>query len=767
MNNLILSRLFELADTSPRQIALQGRDPDTGEATHLSFSQLADEVALAAHSLNQQKVHCLALKTENGPAWAIADLAAMAAGKVLIPVPDFFSDQQIRHLLTASQVDGLWGHWSTGDQTGSAKIASLPFYRIASPGRSAAFPAQTGKVTFTSGSTAQPKGVCLSPHHLATTSQALADAITPSVRPRKHLVMLPLTTLLENITGLYVPLLLGATSVILPGEAVGLTGSSTFDPVRFAQVLAEHQPESLVLTPALLMALCQIATQQPALVRSLQFVAVGGARVAPALMAQAHALNIPAYEGYGLSECGSVVSLNLPGASKPGSCGRPLPHSQISVTAEGDIQVSGNSMLGYLGEEACPDLINTGDTGYLDDDGFLHITGRRKNLLITSFGRNVSPEWIESEAQAFPSLFGMVVIGDAQLTLSGILFSQSPDSVLPAIQALNQQLPDYARIGNLIITAQPLSHIPGLMTANGRPKRDALHRSFMPALLAAQKEAQVSLSRRPLLAVYTAATQPDRLALTSYKTHEDTPMNSGFFQTLRTETEAARSRMTNASIFAACQQGMIDHATYLAFLTQAYHHVKHTVPLLMACGSKLPENDEWLRQALGHYIEEEMGHQAWILNDIAACGGDPDPVRKNQGAGRASAAIELMVSYLYHQIDRRNPMGLFGMVWVLEGTSVSIGGQIAQQIQQVLGLPDNAMTYLKSHSELDQSHIQTFESLMNRIDDPADQRAIIESANMVYDLYGQMLASLPLPKRHESDQRLPLGEQEILHGYQQ
>lgn len=748
MRNLILKRLFQFAETAPQQTALQGRNPKTGEAISLSFSQLADEVVLAADTLNQQNVQCIALQADNGLAWAIADLAAMAAEKVLIPVPAFFSDQQIRHLITAAHADALWGNWSIDQQAEPEKIAALPFYRIASPVPSTALPEQTSKITFTSGSTAQPKGVCLSQHHLATTSQVLAEAITPSVSPKKHLVMLPLATLLENITGLYVPLLLGATSVILPGEDVGMTGSSTFDPVRFAQALAEHQPESLVLTPALLMALCQIAAQQPSLVRSLQFVAVGGARVAPSLLAKARALNIPAYEGYGLSECGSVVSLNLPGADKPGSCGRPLSHSQISVTAEGDIQVTGNSMLGYLGEKTASNKVDTGDIGYLDADGFLHITGRRKNLLITGFGRNVSPEWIESEAQAFPSLVGMVVIGDSQLTLSGAVFSQSPDSVLPAIQALNQQLPDYARIGNLIITDRPLSHIPGLMTANGRPKRDALHRYFMPALLAAQTETASLHSSQAPLSLYTAKTSTDQLALHPFTTKEDPPMSSGFFQTLKTETEAARSRMTDAPIFAACQQGTIDNATYLAFLTQAYHHVKHTVPLLMACGSKLNEDYEWLRQALGHYIEEEMGHQAWILNDISACGGDPDPVRNNQGQGSVCAAIELMVSYLYHQIDRRNPMGLFGMVWVLEGTSVSIGGQIAQQIQQVLGLPDNAMTYLKSHSELDQSHIQTFESLMNRIDDPNDQRAIIESANMVYGLYGQMLASLPIPRLH-------------------
>ncbi|WP_235199542.1 TenA family transcriptional regulator [Photobacterium galatheae] len=224
-------------------------------------------------------------------------------------------------------------------------------------------------------------------------------------------------------------------------------------------------------------------------------------------------------------------------------------------------------------------------------------------------------------------------------------------------------------------------------------------------------------------------------------------MYSEFFQTLVTATETARNRMADAPIFAACQQGGIDLAGYTAFLTQAYHHVKHTIPLLMACGGKLDERYEWLRQAIGHYIEEEMGHQVWILNDIKACGADADAVRENRDQGRVCAPIELMVAYLYHQIDRRNPIGFFGMVWVLEGTSVSIGGQIAQQVQQILNLPDQAMTYLKSHSELDQEHIKTFEQLMNQITDPVDQQAIIESANMVYNLYGQMLATLPLPEQ--------------------
>lgn len=216
-----------------------------------------------------------------------------------------------------------------------------------------------------------------------------------------------------------------------------------------------------------------------------------------------------------------------------------------------------------------------------------------------------------------------------------------------------------------------------------------------------------------------------------------------FFNTLKQQTREAQLTMLNAPIFQAYQNGEIDRDTYVAFLTQAFHHVKHTVPLLMACGGRLDAEHEWVREALAEYVDEEKGHHEWILNDIRACGADEELVRHNQGVGRVGDAIELMTSYLYHQIDRHNPMALFGMVWVLEGTSVGVGGQIAKLVKETLALPDEAMSYLTSHSILDQDHIQFFESLMEKVTDVKDQQAIIDSANMVFKLYGQMLESLP------------------------
>jgi hypothetical protein len=155
-------------------------------------------------------------------------------------------------------------------------------------------------------------------------------------------------------------------------------------------------------------------------------------------------------------------------------------------------------------------------------------------------------------------------------------------------------------------------------------------------------------------------------------------------------------------------------------------------------GGKLGQEYEWVRGAIREYIDEEYGHQEWILNDIRACGGDAEAVRH----GQPGLPIELMVAFLYDQIQRGNPMGFFGMVQVLEGTSVAIALTVADQLKSGLGLPPQAMSYLSSHGALDQEHLKFFESLMNRVEDAADQAAIIHAAKVVYRLYGDMLYQL-------------------------
>lgn len=210
------------------------------------------------------------------------------------------------------------------------------------------------------------------------------------------------------------------------------------------------------------------------------------------------------------------------------------------------------------------------------------------------------------------------------------------------------------------------------------------------------------------------------------------------YERLITATETERNELQNLPIIRAGVAGQISLAAYIAFLTEAYHHVKHTTPLLMSCGGRLPEKYEWLRTAVAEYIEEELGHQEWILNDIRACGANAEAVRN----GKPRAATELMVAYAYDMIARVNPVGFFGMVLVLEGTSAALATHAGKAMQQSLALGKEAFSYLNSHGSLDVGHMGFYESLIDRITDPDDQDCLIHSAKMFYKLYGDIFRDL-------------------------
>ena len=205
------------------------------------------------------------------------------------------------------------------------------------------------------------------------------------------------------------------------------------------------------------------------------------------------------------------------------------------------------------------------------------------------------------------------------------------------------------------------------------------------------------------------------------------------YQHLQDATRAERDWLLAAPLLTRALTGEVSREEYLAFLGQAYHHVRFTVPLMMACGARLPERLGWLRSALVEYIEEEHGHEQWILDDIRAAGGDAEAA----AAAPPAPATTLMVSHVRDVIAHGNPVGFFGMVQVLEGTSTAIATRAAEGLQASLGLPDDAVRYLTSHGSLDIGHLAFFEGLVNRLDEE-DLAAVIDTAKMVYRLYGAM-----------------------------
>ena len=482
---MLLSRLQTLAAEQAQQPALQNKQGT------VSYGELYAAVKTVSGALDKLEINNLGLLMDNSPAWVIMDLAALDAGITVVPLPTFFSDAQIGHVIQQAGIDALCtdifleNEW-TGFVKSDAPLPGTRLYLSTNPDIVQKHPVGTAKITFTSGTTGQPKGVCLS----AESMLAVADSIvqlTADCNIKQHTCLLPLSLLLENITGVYAPLLAGATISLPDSDERGLHGSQQLDIKKLFQCLHRYRPDSLVLVPQMLKALTMACEQGLQIHDNLSFVAVGGARVSSGLLNAARQAGLPAYEGYGLSEAASVVSLNMPGNERAGSSGRPLPHVQLKISDDDEILVSGANLLGYTGQAAQKEKwYATGDLGYIDDDGFLHLTGRRKNMFVTAYGRNVNPEWPESELIRFPEISQAVVFGEAREHNVAVI--QPADEQLPntimekCIATANADLPDYARVHDWVRARQAFSPENGLLTASGKPQRDAVWNSYQTSI---------------------------------------------------------------------------------------------------------------------------------------------------------------------------------------------------------------------------------------------------------------------------------------------
>jgi len=455
-----------------------------------SAAAIQDEVEGLVALLHENGLSRIALLAGNCLEWAVVDMACREAQTCLLPLPEFFSESQRHHSMAACAVEAIVtdmpDYFETSFHASCEKLELLSGQRLSLcllpvTSKAARLPGGTGKITFTSGSTGEPKGVCLGHEQLMRQADILSSVI--AIEAPRHLCVLPLSTLLENVAGLYAPILAQGEVIIPELEQMGFSGSVLQDPQKLLSTICAVQPDSMILIPQLLLLLVNAIKQGWPCPASLKFVAVGGSRVAVDLLIEARELGIPVYEGYGLSECASVVSLNTPQAQHSGSCGKPLPGLNVSLV-QGEVMVAGNAMLGYVNEPETwsAQQISTGDLGFFDQDGFLHIDGRKKNLLISSYGRNISPEWVESELLANPLLTEAVLVGDARPYCSALLTVRSDATLDTEIQAyiekMNSDLPDYARVMAWHRLEKPLQGAARFMTDNGRPRRKAISEAF-------------------------------------------------------------------------------------------------------------------------------------------------------------------------------------------------------------------------------------------------------------------------------------------------
>jgi long-subunit acyl-CoA synthetase (AMP-forming) len=536
----IYTAICEHARQSPMQVAIKTIDND--KTISLTYGQLQRKLSALHETLETWQGKRIALYAHNDIDWVILDLALSYVGAVVVPIPLFFSASQIAHLLQDAQIEMVYvgvglalpvidnmDHWVIADtpETKAIKSEQAPhitgsFYQLADTiiepnltSQNFSTASEFCKVTYTSGSTGMPKGVCLGQDTLMRIVESLSEALTDTLKNKdantlevtdttsnfSHLSVLPFATLLENVAGVYVSLYMGRTLVTGQIDQFGLLSNQAFDAKRLITTVQAHAIASVILLPQMLKAICEhmVANETSqsstnAALPSLKFMAVGGGKVSPQLLQEANALSLPVYEGYGLSECGSVVSLNTPKANREGSVGKPMPHASVSIADNGEIMVKGNAMQGYLNHDDSKDdngIIATGDIGHLDDEGYLYITGRRKNVLISSFGRNISPEWVEAQLSTQPIIYQVAVLGDGEPHLSAVIVANpnmtatsidAQSAIEQAVYVVNQTLPDYARIKQWHLAEQPFSTDNELLTDNGKLRRAHIFTAYQSAL---------------------------------------------------------------------------------------------------------------------------------------------------------------------------------------------------------------------------------------------------------------------------------------------
>lgn len=429
----------------------------------------------------RQQADIIGLSGSQQDGWAHIDLGAQQVGLAIVPLPRFFGFDQIRWIIQQQSLSILmldtaayslikeFVELRAIDGAGSYQAYEVVGIRQGEAERLT----PDAKISFTSGSTGQPKPITLNAYEQWETAQALSQTLPRSVFQR-HLIALPLEILLQNVAGLYATLCSRQIPIFLDPEEFSSIGFVDFDPEGLVHVLRRHRATSVILMPSMLRQLVEHLETTGQMLPDLEYVAVGGSSVSASILQRCEELRLPAYQGYGLTEMASVVSINRPKDNRQQSVGRLLPHLQARVASDGELMLSRRlgSPLDSEGKAGVERA--TGDMGEVDEDGFLWIRGRKKNLIISGLGRNISPEWIEEKLMECPGVDSAVAFESADQRIQALVVSPSNKLIQRDASWItwfaNQHLPSYAQLSQVVVKS-PIDLPNHLFTANGRPRR--------------------------------------------------------------------------------------------------------------------------------------------------------------------------------------------------------------------------------------------------------------------------------------------------------
>jgi long-chain acyl-CoA synthetase len=302
-------------------------------------------------------------------------------------------------------------------------------------------PDDLATILYSSGTTGEPKGVMLSHWNLASNAIATDGLFLPGESNVK-LCWLPLSHIFARTADLYCWMVRGSELVLAENRETILANCQQFRPTiingvpYFFDKVHRHVVSQGGSDNE------QTARLQAAFGGRLKFACSGGAPLADATAEYYHRHGVPLLQGYGLTESSPVISVSTPRAHKIGSVGRPLDGVEVKIAADSEVLTRGPLvMLGYWKQpRATADTIDsegwlhTGDMGRLDDDGFLWITGRKKELIVTAAGKNIAPAYLERLLCEDPLILQALVVGDRRNYLAALIVP-NPDVLASEIAA--------------------------------------------------------------------------------------------------------------------------------------------------------------------------------------------------------------------------------------------------------------------------------------------------------------------------------------------
>lgn len=404
--------------------------------------------------------------------WILTVIATQVAGAIAIPIPGEFTGVQISSFIPnldfvftdsrkiAMRFSSLLGPNSKIDAIEFNGLALHMVVGNATQPSRLSLPANAVGVIHTSGSTDNPKGVVISEEGLSNVVRSMSERLA-SIGNIRYASVLPMSLLLEQILGIYIPLFTKGTVAVLPSTTPCYTGTQS-DLEPYLVTIRESRANFSMVPPSFLAELVKRSTvnsisSRDQLGADLQVLATGGAPIEHTTLRFLQASGLEVFQGYGLSENTSVVAWTYPGPNAIGSVGRPLNHNEVRIN-DGQIEVKGSSVfLGYVsrGDFSLRNepWLKTGDNGFFDNDGCLHVTGRDSNLIVLSSGRNVSPEWVEGKFKSIPGVKDVLLVGHGRPFLSALILNNKgseSNEVLGAVQRrvneINDELPEFSRV---------------------------------------------------------------------------------------------------------------------------------------------------------------------------------------------------------------------------------------------------------------------------------------------------------------------------------